>query len=115
MSRLEPSFKEKRNFIRMKVDTPIVIKNSDGLEIAGGRCLDLSGGGMLISTPSAVPIGCELEVSLSSPYGHNPMLRAHTRVNRVVTDMAKVPNTDAEDSLHDQSCRVGLEILAMID
>ena len=115
MSRLQQSFKEKRNFIRMKVDTPIVIKIGDGDEIVGGRCLDLSGGGMLISAPKAVPIGSEFEVSLSSPYGHNPMLRAHTRVNRVVPDMAKVPDTGTEDGLDDQSCHVGLEILALID
>ena len=114
MSRLEHSFKEKRNFIRMKVDTPVVIKNSDGREIAGGRCLDLSGGGMLITTPSAIPVGSELEVCLSSPYGHNPMLRAHIRVNRVMSDMAKVSSVETADNIHDQSCQIGLEILEMM-
>ena len=116
MSRLEQSFKEKRNFIRMKVDTPITVKNAEGDEIPGGHCLDLSGGGMLITVPSAMPVGSEIEVSLSSHHGHSPMLRARARVNRIVSSAIAAAQAQKDEPAEtDQICKVGLEILAMMD
>jgi c-di-GMP-binding flagellar brake protein YcgR len=96
------SYEEKRSFIRMKVNTPVDVKLDQQRQLAG-ICHNLSGGGMLISIPESLPLGAELEVTLSSHHGHSPMLRARTKVNRVQPEIPQ------------QSSRVGLEILELLD
>jgi hypothetical protein len=95
------SYEEKRNFIRMRVDTPVDVKLGQQRQWQG-KCHNLSGGGMLISVPESLPLGVELEVTVSSHHGHNPMLKALTKVCRV-------------NSLTPQECRVGLEILTLLE
>ena len=104
MNSLSRNYQEKRNFIRMKVDTPVSVKNPQG-EHTSGRCLDLSGGGLLIAMSTAIPVGTQLEIAVSSHHGHSPMLRAMTKVCRV----------EAQPDTTSKPCRLGLEILAMID
>lgn len=83
MSLGERAFSEKRDFIRMKIDTPLKAQlTGDGISM-DGLCHELSGGGMRLATTHGVPPGTELEVSISSEYGHAPTLRAKTRVSRV--------------------------------
>lgn len=94
------SYEEKRNFIRMKVNTPVDIR-VDEVRRVHGTCHNLSGGGMLVSLPESLPLGCQLEVTVSSSHGHSPMLRALTRVSRV---------QPAE-----QNCRLGLEIISLLE
>lgn len=95
------SYQEKRNYIRMKVETPIdlVLREDQSLQ---GICHNLSGGGMLISLSSPVPVGTELQATVSSNHGHNPMLTARVRVNRV-------------ESNPSQTYQLGLEIIRMLD
>ncbi len=77
------TFSEKRDFIRMKIDTPLRAQLvGDGIAV-DGLCHELSGGGMRLSTTHCVSPGTELEVSISAEYGHAPTLRAKTRVSRV--------------------------------
>lgn len=76
------NYQEKRNFIRMKVDTPIAITLDQQTHLQG-TCHNLSGGGMLISLTEPLPMHQELEVTVRSSHGHNPMLRAMTRVRRL--------------------------------
>ncbi len=95
------SYEEKRNFIRMKVDTPVDVKLGQQRNWEG-KCHNLSGGGMLISVPEMLPLGAELEVTVSSHHGHHPMLKALAKVCRVTL---KTP----------QDCRVGLEILSLLE
>ncbi len=76
------SYQEKRNFIRMKVDSPMTI--ALGEQHIEGVCINLSGGGMLVSLEQSLPSGCECEVTICSSFGHSPMLRARTRVNRQI-------------------------------
>lgn len=95
------SFEEKRNFIRMRVDSPVDVKLGQQRQWEG-KCHNLSGGGMLISVPEPLPLGVELEVTLSSPHGHNPMLKA----------LAKVCRVNPQAPL---DCRVGLEILTLLE
>lgn len=83
MSLSDRAFSEKRDFIRMKIDTPLRAQLvGDGIATEG-LCHELSGGGMRLSSTQRVSPGTKLEVSISSEYGHAPTLRAKTRVNRI--------------------------------
>lgn len=95
------NYEEKRNFIRMRVEAPVAV-SIDLEQRWSGTCHDLSGGGMLISLPEPLPLGTELEVAVNSHYGHSPMLRALTKVRRVQTELP-------------QHCRLGLEIITLLD
>lgn len=91
---------EKRDFIRMKIDTPLRAQiTGDGIA-AEGLCHELSGGGMKIATEHYLEPGTELEVTITSEHGHSPTLRAKTQVVR----------TESDGTLH----RVGLEILEIL-
>lgn len=91
---------EKRDFIRMKIDTPLRAQiNGEGIA-AEGLCHELSGGGMQVATEHNLSPGTEVEVTISSEHGNTPTLRAKARVVRTQTD-AKIN-------------RVGLEILEII-
>ena len=102
MDRINRNYNEKRNFIRMKIDTPAdVVINSKGGQIKG-VCRDLSGGGMLIETADKLDIGLELTVQLASHHLNSPMLKARTVVARVQENRSG-------------SYTLGLEIIEMLD
>lgn len=98
------AYQEKRSFIRMKVETPIdvIVEGRPDLK---GICHNLSGGGMLISVPEILPLGTEVEVSVTSNHGHNPVLRARAVVSRV----------QAQPEAQSRPCHIGVEILSMIE
>ena len=76
------SFDEKRNFLRMKIDTPVKISlHSDELELEG-ICRDLSGGGMLVEVQQALSLGAELDITLNVQNGYP--LSAHARIIRII-------------------------------
>lgn len=102
MDRINRNYNEKRNFIRMKIDTPaeVVIENQ-GQQIEG-ICRDLSGGGMLIESPQQLEIGLELTVKLASHHLNSPMLKARVNVARVKEN-------------RNGTYTLGLEILEMLD
>lgn len=96
-------YQEKRNFIRMKVETPFIAKlNLDEGRPIKGTCHNLSGGGMLVSLSEPLELGDKLEVTVSSGHSHSPMLKALTTVRRV-------------DSSKNQDCHLGLEIEEMLE
>lgn len=97
-------YQEKRNFIRMKVETPVQVTTAAGLQLEG-MCHNLSGGGMLLSVPETLPLGTEIEVLVTSNHGHNPMLKARTTVSRVLAQ----PDTLAKP------CLVGLSIVELLE
>lgn len=76
------NYQEKRNFIRMKVETPVAVTLNRQTRLQG-TCHNLSGGGMLISLAEPLPLHQEMEVTVSSNHGHSPMLHALTRVCRL--------------------------------
>ena len=86
------SYDEKRDFIRMRVDTPADIVVSNNGQKINGICRDLSGGGMQIELPVALPVGTLTEVSISSPHGHEPMLHAQAKVTRIATAPNRQPD-----------------------
>lgn len=91
---------EKRDFLRMRVDSPVTMALADKEESMSGICRDLSGGGMLVEVEKALPIGTELEVTLASSYGHAPVLQAAAKVTRII----ELPDSDAGRN------RVGLRL-----
>lgn len=95
-------YSEKRNFIRMQIDTPLsVFVQTDNEELTG-VCRDLSGGGMQVELNKALPVGTSMGITISSPHGHSPMLQANARVTRVSSG----PN---------DRCLLGMEITEMLD
>jgi hypothetical protein len=71
MNMSERNYTEKRNFIRMKVDTPVDLTLAgDNPRLIRAVCKDLSGTGMLVETEEALEIGTTLTVAITS--GKNP-------------------------------------------
>lgn len=93
-------YQEKRNFIRMRVETPVEISLHNGEELHEGTCVDLSGGGLLVEMQTLLPVGTKLEVNIASSHGHSPMLRAKATVTRIVSQPDSV----------ERPCKLGLEI-----
>lgn len=93
-------YHEKRDFIRMRVDSPVQVQIKGQKETFTGVCRDLSGGGMMIEVDTALPIGTEVEVALASSHGHAPMLQASAKVCRIESQ----PESESHPS------RVGLEL-----
>lgn len=83
MNSTSQAYNEKRTFIRMKVDTPIVITlaGEEDKEI-DAVCKDLSGAGMLVEIDHQLPLGAELSVRIKS--GVNPF-SATGEVTRIKT------------------------------
>jgi len=89
----------------MKIDTPADVELIDGNTNHAGICRDLSGGGMLVELPTALPVGAEARVKISSGHGHEPMLEALTEVTRVV----------AQPGAESAPCLLGLEIKEILN
>ena len=83
MGLLDREYSEKRNFIRMKVNTPVDITLANDNSPLTGICHDLSGGGMLLTLDEELPLGAEVTVTVNSAHGHSPMLQARCIVARV--------------------------------
>ena len=81
MSSIMRSWAEKRNFIRMSVDTPISITDTSGA-VFQGFCKDLSGTGLSIEVGETVTSGAELQIHLASPNANLPSFDARVRVVR---------------------------------
>lgn len=79
---VDRSHQEKRDFIRMRIDSPLTADiRGPGIALTG-LCHELSGGGMQLSTDRPLEPGTELEVTVSSEHGQNPTLRATAQVVR---------------------------------
>ena len=78
------SYDEKRDFIRMQVNSPISIhhqgKQYDGL------CVDLSGTGLKISCPDQLAMGAECEVAIAPTAQGQHSFKALVTVTRVEED-----------------------------
>jgi hypothetical protein len=94
---IDRKYSEKRDFIRMKVNTPANVSVEEAGVTAEGVCNDLSGNGMLLTIDQKIPIDSELLVTLSSGSSDEPMLQARCTIARL--------QEAAEDK-----CLLGLEI-----
>lgn len=66
MLSMQRQYDEKRNFIRMKIDTGITFTKIDGRERYEARCRNLSGTGMLLETEKKLTLGDRLRVTVPS-------------------------------------------------
>jgi len=83
MGLLDREYSEKRDFIRMKIDTPAEVTLVEQQLNCKGVCHDLSGGGMLLTIEREVKLDTELLVTVSTNHGHQPMLSARCIVARI--------------------------------
>ena len=74
---------EKRDFIRMKVDTQITLSIDENITVEG-YCRDLSGTGMLIEVDREVDTGTTCQTTLPSNNEAFPSLDAKVKVLRCV-------------------------------
>lgn len=75
------AYNEKRNFIRMKINTPVEIVAGD--EKFTARCKDLSGSGVLIQTDRALALGSTVEIVIDQGDEKHLPFRATGEVVRV--------------------------------
>ena len=75
------NFSEKRDFIRMKVDTPIILKTLDNGHEYHGLCRDLSGAGMSVEVDHFFTADTELNTTLPS---NNEAFRSFDTTIRVI-------------------------------
>lgn len=76
-------YDEKRNFIRMKVDTIVSFTRAESKERYEGRCRNLSGAGMLMETDKKLVVGDRLKVTVPSEGPSFTPLDATVEVVRV--------------------------------
>lgn len=81
MASIDRSYSEKRDFIRMKINSPVAIAHN-GQDYLG-VCKDLSGAGMLLETEHKFDIGSELEISIAQQGDTHLPFHATTTVSRV--------------------------------
>jgi len=81
MSQTDRDYSEKRDFIRMHVETPVTL-SIDGQTFTG-TCLDLSSTGMQIKTDSTFKMGDRLAVHIPSVHSELKGLDAQTEVVRI--------------------------------
>jgi c-di-GMP-binding flagellar brake protein YcgR len=74
-------YDEKRNFIRMKINTLVQVR-SEGRHFEA-RCKDLSGSGMLILADEALPLGSTVEVCIEPETDKHQEFRASGEIVRV--------------------------------
>jgi hypothetical protein len=72
---------EKRNFIRMKINTPVNIEHAGQHFVA--RCKDLSGSGMLVDADRELPLGAMVRLSIEQEGEKRLPFRASAEVARV--------------------------------
>ena len=99
---LDRDYIEKRDFIRMKVNTPANISVEQDNLTAQGVCNDLSGSGMLLTIDQTLPLDSELLVTLSPETGNGPTLKAKCTIVRL-------------QQAAENKCLLGLEIQEILD
>ena len=77
-----PEHSEKRDFIRMKVETSVQFTIGDNETIYHGRTRNLSGNGLLFETSQKLDIGEQLRIIIESQVGEMTALQADAQVAR---------------------------------
>lgn len=98
MTQKDREYSEKRDFIRMHVDS--VVQLLDGERQIDGTCVDLSSTGMQVVAPTSLKMGDKLRVLIPSEHPTLKGLDAETEVVRIST-------------LEDGRQSLGLAILAI--
>ena len=99
---IKRDYSEKRDFIRMTINTPAQVHVEQEGIAAQGVCNDLSGSGMLLTVNRVLPVNSELLVTLLPEDKSEPMFQARCAIARSL-------------KATEDKCLLGLEILAVID
>lgn len=99
---IEHDYSEKRDFIRMKIDTPAQVHVEQSGNITDAICNDLSGSGMLLTLEQELPMDSELLVILTPKLQKGPALQARCSIARI-------------EQTAKNKCLLGLEIQEIID
>jgi len=78
------TYDEKRDFIRMRVDTEITLSLDNSDKHVKGFCRDLSGTGMLIEVAEQVTEGITCKTTLPSSNDAFPALNASIKILRCI-------------------------------
>lgn len=78
MSQTPSNYSEKRDFIRMRVDTAASLLHAG--EVVAAVCLDLSSSGMQVQAPQHFQVGDRIEVRIESEHAALKGLQASTEV-----------------------------------
>lgn len=81
---LARDYQEKRNFIRMQMDVPATITLTQNDQVIQARCLDLSGNGMLLSSPEPIQEESIFHIVISSTRPNLPPLEAEVKCTRCI-------------------------------
>ncbi len=92
------AYSEKRGFIRMRLETPVILQQAD--QSIQAHCLDLSSTGMQLEARCQVAIGDRVKVLIPSEHSELKSLEAEAEVVRVT-------------QLDDGRSSIGLTILSM--
>jgi len=76
-------FDEKRDFVRVYVDCPVLYRHPGSREVAEGQAKNLSGRGMMFIAQQELPVDSEVEISISPENELTPSLNAVVKVVRV--------------------------------
>ena len=84
MDNIHKSYTEKRDFVRMKLNTEVSLLLTNPERELTGICRDLSGAGILIELEEPLPIGTKCTVVIKSAYEKlkEPDFKALIEVNR---------------------------------
>ena len=84
MGTYDRDYSEKRDFIRMQVNTPAqILIETDDKPSYKGTCNDLSGGGMSITINQMLTLKSTVTVTITSDHSQCSVLKAHCCVTRV--------------------------------
>lgn len=83
MIQVSRDYEEKRNYIRVKVSTPLLFTLNKKPERYEGLCRDLSGAGILIETTKRLKIGDNLQVTIPPTQTNKNPFSAVTEVVRI--------------------------------
>ncbi|HSX71342.1 PilZ domain-containing protein [Pseudomonas subflava] len=98
MSQNDRAYSEKRDFIRMRLEAPVILHHA-GQEIEA-QCLDLSSTGMQVEANCQIAVGDRVKVHIPSEHSELKGLDAQAEVVRVTP-------------LDDGRASIGLAILSM--
>ena len=77
----DKTYNEKRDFIRMRINSQVLIHH-EGNDYTG-ICRDLSGTGMLVETQQSFELGTQLDVSIEQKSETHLPFNASTEVSRI--------------------------------
>jgi hypothetical protein len=83
MIQVSRDYEEKRNYVRVKVSTPLLFTLNKNSERYEGLCRDLSGAGILIETTKKLKVGDHLHVTIPPTQSNQNPFSAITEVVRI--------------------------------